>query len=192
MASPSIKFKKALCSNTQNDRRDILWRLSDWLTQQTLHDPNASACVVWLQQISSVNSWADNKTFKSHFSWDTAANHDRCISFQEIVKAKLAVPQTNIAVSIKEDTKGVQPRRPIPKKVRGEVWKNHFGSSTVGSCYCCKKGLDAFEDWHAGHIIARVNGGGDVAPNLRPVCGSCNLSMGSENMDEFKMRCYPG
>ena len=59
-----------------------------------------------------------------------------------------------------------------------------------GSCFCCKKILEALDDWHAGHIIAHANGGRDNVENLRPVCISCNLSMGTENMDDFKRRCY--
>ena len=36
-----------------------------------------------------------------------------------------------------------------------------------------------------------TNGGKDIASNLHPTCGSCNLSMGTENMNDFKARCYP-
>jgi 5-methylcytosine-specific restriction endonuclease McrA len=84
-----------------------------------------------------------------------------------------------------------EPRKAIPKKIRGEAWKIQFGDSTKGSCFCCKKDLDVFDDWHAGHIVSHSNNGTDTANNLRPVCGSCNLSMGTENMDDFKKRCYP-
>ena len=66
-----------------------------------------------------------------------------------------------------------------------------FGDSMKGQYYCCKKELDAFDTWHTGHIIAVCNGGKDIATNLGPTCGSCNLSMGTENMDDFKARCYP-
>ena len=79
----------------------------------------------------------------------------------------------------------------IPKKRRGEVWKAQFGTSTQGSCFCCRKVLDVFDTWEAGHIVAHSRGGGIDADNLRPVCGSCNKSMGDENMLEFKARCYP-
>ena len=83
------------------------------------------------------------------------------------------------------------PRKAIPKKIRGEAWKAQFGSSTEGSCYCCRKELDIFDDWHAGHIVPAARGGPDTADNLRPLCGSCNLAMGTEHMDVFKVRCYP-
>ena len=82
-------------------------------------------------------------------------------------------------------------RKAIPKKIRGEAWKIQFADSTKGECFCCKKVIDVFENWHAGHIKSYANGGSDTADNLRPVCGSCNLSMGTENMDDFKARFYP-
>ena len=189
MPTPSIKFKKMLFAYDKQTRHQILYRLLDWLSQQQQHDPKAGACYCSIQEAYNVNSWADQKAFKEHYLWNMMPNHDSCVSFQEIVKAKLGVPQTNIAQVIKHpDSK---PRKTIPKKIRGECWTNQFGSSTKGSCYCCKKELDVFDDWHAGHIISHANGGSDLATNLRPVCGSCNLSMGTEDMDTFKMRCYP-
>jgi hypothetical protein len=189
MASVSIKFKRLLFGNSQDDRRQILLALKDWLTKQIPHDPSASACYATIQDAYQLNSWASNKEFKSHYMWDILSNYDNCPSFQEIVKSKLAVPKTNIAVIVKDVNAG--PRKAIPKKIRGEAWKACFGDSTNGACYCCKKELDVFDDWHAGHIVSHSNGGADTADNLRPVCGSCNLSMATENMDEFKERCYP-
>jgi 5-methylcytosine-specific restriction endonuclease McrA len=78
--------------------------------------------------------------------------------------------------------------RQPPRKRRGEVWAAHFGTSTKGACYCCKKHLDVFDTWETGHIIAHSRGGTIAVDNLRPVCGPCNTSMGDENMDEFMLR----
>ena len=195
MPTPSIKFKKMLFSYDKETRRQILEPLVEWLRKQIPNDPNASACYNSIQTIYAVNSWFDTpvfnslKEFKNHSVWTTLSNHDSCISFQEIVKAKLGVPNKNIAIAIKDLT--AEPRKAIPKKIRGEAWKIQIGGSTNGSCFCCKKELDVFDDWHAGHIISHSNGGTDTELNLRPVCGSCNLSMGTENMDTFKSRCYP-
>jgi len=188
MNTPSSKFKKMICSNDRNDRYKILEPISRWLTEQISVDPNATACINSINQIISINSWTDNKSFKQHYIWDIMSNHDSCISFQEIVKAK-GVPQKNIALAIQHISKAS--RKAIPKKIRGQTWTNHFGTSTKGSCFCCNTALDAFDIWHAGHIVSNANGGADIADNLRPVCGSCNLSMGTENMDDFKVRCYP-
>jgi hypothetical protein len=189
MSTPSIKFKKMLCANDKNTRQQILQPLMQWIMNQIQHDSKASACYNSIQEAFQVNSWADNKAFKEHYLWFMMSNHDSCVSFQEIVKAKLAVPKVSISAVINSPA-GPVPRRNIPKQIRGDAWKNQFGDSITGACYCCKKELSAFSDWHAGHIISHSNGGSDTAVNLRPVCGSCNLSMGTENMDTFKARCY--
>jgi hypothetical protein len=189
MSTPSIKFKKMLCTYDRNTRHQILSKLMLWLQQQKVHDINANSCYNSFQEAFQVNTWASNVEFKDHYFWFTMSNHDNCISFQEIIKAKLQEPKANVAVIIKDEH--APARKAIPKKIRGEAWKIQFGDSTKGACYCCKKELDVFEDWHAGHIIAHTNGGKDTANNLRPLCGSCNLSMGTENMDSFKIRCYP-
>ena len=197
MNTPSYKFKKMICAHDRDERNRILGILKDWLLTQTSIDPNASACYNSIQEAYMVNQnlasngknqKENNKAFKDHYLWGMMPNHDRCVSFQEIVKAK-GVPMKNIAIAIRDST--AEPRKAIPKKVRGEAWKNQFGDSTKGECYCCTKALDIFDDWHAGHIVSHSVGGADTAANLRPVCGSCNLSMGTENMDAFKARCYP-
>lgn len=189
MATPSIKFKKLLFANDKNTRGQILQPLMQWMMDQMSHDSKAGACYNSLQEAYSVNSWAETKAFKDHYLWFMMPNHDTCVSFQEIVKSKLAVPKKNMVVAIKDLE--VAPRKNIPKKIRGEAWKNQFGDLTSGRCYCCKSRLDAFSDWHAGHIISHANGGPDTAENLKVVCSSCNLSMGTENMEAFKTRCYP-
>ena len=189
MNTPSIKFKKMLCSNSKMDRDRILYDISNWLISQASIDPQASACQHNIQQLHYNNSRYDDKTFKNDIHWNVFVSFNTCVSFQEIVKAKLGIPQTNIANTIKKPD--VEPRKAIPKKLRGEVWKNHCGDSTKGLCYCCSTELDIFDVWHAGHIISHAYGGTNTVENLRPICSSCNLSMGTENMDEFKARCYP-
>ena len=83
------------------------------------------------------------------------------------------------------------PRKSIPKKIRAEVWRAHFGRSTDGFCVCCRAPLGILDEWQAGHIIAHNHGGADTADNLKPVCASCNRSMGTESMTAFVARCYP-
>jgi len=39
--------------------------------------------------------------------------------------------------------------------------------------------------FHCGHVIAEKNGGSIEIANLRPICQSCNSSMGTTNMDVF-------
>lgn len=76
-------------------------------------------------------------------------------------------------------------RKAIPKAIRNQLWKKHFGDNIKGVCYCCKSEIDALTHFEAGHIIASAKGGTDSVDNLRPVCMSCNRSMGTMNMDEY-------
>lgn len=76
-------------------------------------------------------------------------------------------------------------KRKIPQKLRIEVWKKYNGDSFSGFCYSCKDSL-RFENFHAGHVIAEINGGETTLNNLFPVCSSCNISCGRKNLEEFK------
>ena len=42
-------------------------------------------------------------------------------------------------------------------------------------------GIISRNGWHCGHVISEKNGGETNIGNLRPICGSCNNSMGSMN-----------
>ena len=41
-------------------------------------------------------------------------------------------------------------------------------------------------NFNCGHIQAESQRGDQSVDNLKPVCQSCNSSMGTQNMDEFK------
>ena len=199
MASATIAFKTLVCSHTKSDRDRILHKLSSWFMEQ--NDPKARSVSSILQQLCDRNGWQSEQAFTNDPTWNKLYSYDSCESLTQIVASKLAIPaiqhvvQTPIA--IEEKPKAAKPKEPkasrkaIPKKIRGEAWALAFGDSMKGPCYCCKKELHAFDTWHAGHIISHSNGGKDDVSNLRPTCSSCNLSMGTENMDDFKLRCYP-
>jgi len=44
--------------------------------------------------------------------------------------------------------------------------------------------------FHCGHIVSHANGGSMHIDNLRPICASCNLSMGTQNMNEFRQQFF--
>ena len=81
-------------------------------------------------------------------------------------------------------------RKSIPKKLRERVWANAFGEDEVGECICCKDVIDLLS-WDCAHIVAHKCGGKDEENNLVPTCRSCNRSMGTENLEVFRARCYP-
>lgn len=75
----------------------------------------------------------------------------------------------------------------IPRAVRNSVWNVAFGREAgIGACYCCC-GLVSQQDFECGHVLAVAMGGLNVLENLKPVCGACNKSIGSRDMDAFKL-----
>ena len=76
-------------------------------------------------------------------------------------------------------------RKSIPKAVRDKLWQQNFPDTLTGLCYCCSKTLD-YHSFHASHIISVKNGGSDNINNLKICCITCNLSMGTRNLEEFK------
>jgi hypothetical protein len=77
-------------------------------------------------------------------------------------------------------------KKKIPKTIKNLVWDTYIGEDLgSGPCYVCSKKINA-KDFECGHIIAESKGGDITVDNLRPVCRTCNGSVGSMNMDEFK------
>ena len=81
------------------------------------------------------------------------------------------------------------PRKSIPKAVRIDLWKNHFGNEYYGECFVCGKRIDT-HNFEAGHIKAQAKGGKDNISNLKPVCKACNNSMKTMNLYEYKNKYY--
>jgi len=81
---------------------------------------------------------------------------------------------------------GKHKRKSIPKAVKDKVWDTYVGVyKGVGLCYSCDCEIDS-KKFDCGHIVAAAKGGENIVENLRPVCGTCNRSMGTQNMNEFK------
>ena len=80
-----------------------------------------------------------------------------------------------------------QAKSKVPKALREAVWNTYVGNS-VGEvkCHCCTVNMMTQLNFHCGHVTAFANGGLTTLDNLRPICSSCNLSMGTENLFEFK------
>jgi len=86
--------------------------------------------------------------------------------------------------SIKKDKK---PRKkPIPPSLKIKVWNKYIGDEIgKAKCLCCKT-KDIYQaSFSCGHIIAESNGGKLNIDNLKPICVSCNSSMGTKNMDDY-------
>ena len=77
-------------------------------------------------------------------------------------------------------------RQQVPKRVKTDVW-NTYISETVPKhkCLCCKLVFITNTSFDVGHVISQKNGGSMTIENLRPICSSCNGSMGTRNMREY-------
>lgn len=62
--------------------------------------------------------------------------------------------------------------------------------SAYGPCYVCQKEVHIFE-FECGHVISHADGGNLDVGNLRPVCGSCNKSMGKTFLFDYVREKFP-
>ena len=83
-------------------------------------------------------------------------------------------------------------RKPIPKAVREQVWDKYMkATERVGKCYCCGWRPITDSDFEVGHNKAVAKGGRDHINNLRPICKSCNRSMGTMSIEVYKRKYHP-
>lgn len=82
-----------------------------------------------------------------------------------------------------------QKRKKIPTSVRNRLWRRYYPESINGKCYVCKTDI-TIDNFHAGHIVSIRNGGSDNIENLKITCSLCNLSMGIQNLEEFKIKYF--
>jgi len=73
----------------------------------------------------------------------------------------------------------------IPMSVRNTLWKNYFGEETKGVCQCCKTEVISITNFDCGHILSEADGGEVHLENLKPICRTCNSSMGKMNMEDY-------
>jgi len=73
----------------------------------------------------------------------------------------------------------------IPKPLREKVWRKD-NKNIQSICPICNQNEITAFNFECGHILAESKGGTLTIDNLRAICGSCNKSMGTRNMDEFK------
>lgn len=106
------------------------------------------------------------------------------------IKEKYNKQKRDIRKKYRDIEKAKQPPKPkrkaIPKAVKDSVWDTTFGASKgIGKCYVCDGEINS-KCFDCGHIIAVSNGGNNSKDNLKPICSTCNKSMGTKNMEEFK------
>lgn len=72
----------------------------------------------------------------------------------------------------------------ITKTLRVRVWNTYIGQKN-GTFECLCGGTVSQLNFEVAHVIPRSKGGLDTVENLRPLCSSCNRSMGTKNLNQF-------
>ena len=106
---------------------------------------------------------------------------------ETIVKSKSAKAITKKADTASSEAKPIKiKKKPIPPIVKRNVWNKYIGEDIgKAKCTCCKLVDITQLSFHCGHIIAEAKGGELKMDNLKPICQSCNSSMGIMNMNEY-------
>ena len=105
------------------------------------------------------------------------------------IKEKYSALKKEIKKKYKPE-KSKPKREHIPKSVKDTIWDNIFGKEAgIGKCYCCSCEINS-KKFDCGHIISVANGGTNVIDNLKPICSTCNKSMGTKNMEEFRKEYF--
>jgi hypothetical protein len=96
-----------------------------------------------------------------------------------------------IAAAIQSKPQKGGAKKRIPAALRKQVWNQYVGAPKGEAlCPVCKHNKIDKMGFEAGHVIPECTGGPTNLHNLRPICGDCNRSMGSMNMQEYAMRYY--
>ena len=82
-------------------------------------------------------------------------------------------------------------RKSVPKTVKDRLWDTTFGPEAgQGICYVCGMQINS-KRFEAGHVISVCHGGGTTLDNLKCICSTCNKSMGTQNLEIFKLTYFP-
>jgi hypothetical protein len=76
-------------------------------------------------------------------------------------------------------------RSSIPSTVKDRRWRIDCGNTIDSNCQVCNIDI-SYTNCHVAHVISVKNGGNNNINNLRITCMSCNLSMSTMNLNEFK------
>ena len=103
-------------------------------------------------------------------------------------KIKKLIEEKKITETINEP-KVKTKKKTIPVTLKRKVWSKWIGEDKGKDfCCCCKLTEISQLNFSCGHIISEFNGGELKIDNLKPICTSCNSSMGTQNMDEYMTR----
>jgi 5-methylcytosine-specific restriction endonuclease McrA len=110
-------------------------------------------------------------------------NHENAKKLADEIDEKKVYPDPN---PIPNPVKRKYTKKSISATMRRKVWDEYIGKKIgEAKCLCCKMTDITQLTFHCGHIIPECKGGELTLSNLKPICSSCNSSMGTINMNDF-------
>ena len=76
-------------------------------------------------------------------------------------------------------------RKRFGRMERHTIWERECGRRFFAPCCCCGVQINAF-DWHVAHKTSLAKGGSNCPDNLTATCSTCNLSMGTMSLEDFR------
>ena len=90
-----------------------------------------------------------------------------------------------------ENKENIKNIKNVPKSIKDNTWDRYVGDIYSINCLCCNYNIIKSNNFHCAHVIPHSKGGKTIVENLRPVCSTCNLSMGQNNLFEWCEKYYP-
>jgi hypothetical protein len=188
---------KKLISNKKN-----ILKLNDYYFELNLKSKNinfiylsnffSEQILIELSSYLNISIISTNGTIL-HNNWVIQLDVKKIIIFlcskyiDEIIKLNNMVYIPDIKHNSLNKSLNPKPRKKnIPVALKRKVWAKWIGEE-IGKtkCLCCKLTEITQLNFSCGHVVAEANGGTLTIENLRPICTSCNSSMGTQNFNDF-------
>jgi hypothetical protein len=176
-----IVFKKKI--------KNILEKITD-LTQLfkiiTLN-ANVNANAITNNKDTNANAITNNANVNANVNANNTNTNANVNANANNTNANVNANNTNANVNVNAITINKKKKKlKIPATIKRLVWNTYIGENIGKSkCLCCNLTDITQLNFSCGHIISEYYGGKISIDNLKPICLSCNLSMGTQNMNDF-------
>jgi 5-methylcytosine-specific restriction endonuclease McrA len=136
--------------------------------------------------IRKIKSWSEIKVIADEYGFHLGMFKKEDEDYMYNWVKQIISQQTGTEIKKKKRTR----KKKIPPTIKEEVWTKWKGNIHKAACHCCRLKEIASTSFHGGHIIPESSGGKTTVENLRPICQSCNSSMGKRDMKEYIKEFY--
>ncbi len=171
-------FEETIKKYIDKIKIELIDEITNNLTQKLTNNSETSQTVL----LSSTN--IDKPIIKKSNSKKT--KNDTQIENTTIITKKTTVKKIKNDIPVDNTTITTTKKKSIPPVQKQNVWNTWAGKNKSDiKCFCCKTVEIFANSFHCGHVVSENMGGKSTVENLRPICNSCNSSMGIKNMDDY-------